>query len=89
MEGAQGRGAGYRYFGAAKNLPGVKELFEKEEPKIVRKTRFQVRFVDACNKHGRQQSAAAARSNSSQQQLTAAARSSSRQQQLAACSVHL
>jgi hypothetical protein len=30
-----GRGGGYRYFGAAKNLPGVKELFEKEAPKQV------------------------------------------------------
>jgi pre-mRNA-splicing factor ISY1 len=29
------RGAGYRYFGAAKQLPGVKELFEKEAPKPV------------------------------------------------------
>lgn len=25
-------GRGYKYFGAAKNLPGVRELFEKEEP---------------------------------------------------------
>lgn len=30
------RGPGYRYFGAAKQLPGVKELFEKEAPKQVR-----------------------------------------------------
>lgn len=30
-----GRGGGYRYFGAAKNLPGVRELFEKEPPKQV------------------------------------------------------
>eukprot|EP00197_Chlamydomonas_leiostraca_P006466 CAMPEP_0202869426 /NCGR_PEP_ID=MMETSP1391-20130828/12445_1 /ASSEMBLY_ACC=CAM_ASM_000867 /TAXON_ID=1034604 /ORGANISM="Chlamydomonas leiostraca, Strain SAG 11-49" /LENGTH=206 /DNA_ID=CAMNT_0049549739 /DNA_START=110 /DNA_END=726 /DNA_ORIENTATION=- len=37
-----GKGAGYRYFGAAKNLPGVKELFEVEAPKQVRKTRFQM-----------------------------------------------
>ena len=29
------RGPGYRYFGAAKQLPGVKELFEKEAPKQV------------------------------------------------------
>ena len=35
---ATGRGAGYRYFGAAKNLPGVKELFEKEAPRQVRWT---------------------------------------------------
>ena len=32
---AQGRGPGYRYFGAAKQLPGVKELFEKEAPRQV------------------------------------------------------
>ena len=32
---ATGRGAGYRYFGAAKQLPGVKELFEKEAPRQV------------------------------------------------------
>jgi pre-mRNA-splicing factor ISY1 len=25
-----GKGQGYRYFGAAKSLPGVKELFEKQ-----------------------------------------------------------
>ena len=31
-----GRGGGYRYFGAAKSLPGVRELFEKEPPKKVR-----------------------------------------------------
>jgi len=30
-----GRGGGYRYFGAAKALPGVRELFEKEPPKKV------------------------------------------------------
>lgn len=33
------QGMGYRYFGAAKNLPGVKELFEKEPPKKVKRTR--------------------------------------------------
>lgn len=37
-----GRGAGYRYFGAAKQLPGVKELFEKEPPKQIRRTRYQM-----------------------------------------------
>ncbi|GBF95063.1 pre-mRNA-splicing factor [Raphidocelis subcapitata] len=42
IEGASGKGPGYRYFGAAKNLPGVKELFEKEAPKVVRRTRFQM-----------------------------------------------
>ena len=36
VEGASGRGPGYRYFGAAKQLPGVKELFEKEAPRQVR-----------------------------------------------------
>lgn len=35
MAEATGRGPGYRYFGAAKNLPGVKELFEKEAPRQV------------------------------------------------------
>ncbi len=30
-----GRGPGYRYFGAAKQLPGVRELFEKEGPRQV------------------------------------------------------
>jgi len=36
---ASGRGAGYRYFGAAKSLPGVRELFEKHETQRVRRTR--------------------------------------------------
>eukprot|EP00882_Tetradesmus_deserticola_P003365 GHRQ01003561.1.p2 GENE.GHRQ01003561.1~~GHRQ01003561.1.p2 ORF type:complete len:276 (+),score=127.02 GHRQ01003561.1:563-1390(+) len=36
------RGAGYRYFGAAKQLPGVKELFEKEAPKPAVRSRFQL-----------------------------------------------
>ena len=31
--GATGKGAGYKYFGAAKQLPGVRELFEKEAPR--------------------------------------------------------
>ena len=39
---SSGKSAGYRYFGAAKQLPGVKELFEREAPKVVRKTRFQM-----------------------------------------------
>ena len=30
---------GYKYFGAAKDLPGVKELFEPDPPKPIRKTR--------------------------------------------------
>ena len=33
LGGATGRGAGYKYFGAAKQLPGVRELFEKEAPR--------------------------------------------------------
>ena len=36
---AMSKGAGYRYFGAAKNLPGVKELFEKVEVKQARATK--------------------------------------------------
>ena len=36
---SSGRGAGSRYFGAAKQLPGVKELFEKHEPQKVQRTR--------------------------------------------------
>lgn len=44
---ATGRGAGYRYFGAAKTLPGVRELFEKEAPKPVRRSRMQLyRSID-------------------------------------------
>lgn len=30
---------GYKYFGAARDLPGVRELFEEEPPKLPRKTR--------------------------------------------------
>merc|ERR1712147_402543 len=33
---------GYRYFGAARSLPGVKELFDKQAPKVVKKTRYQL-----------------------------------------------
>lgn len=36
------RGVGYRYFGAAKNLPGVRELFELEPPKKIRRTRHEM-----------------------------------------------
>lgn len=43
-----GRGPGYRYFGAAKQLPGVKELFEREAPRQVRRTRADMhRAIDA------------------------------------------
>lgn len=39
---------GYKYFGAAKDLPGVRELFEQEPPKVVRRTRAQLhKDVDA------------------------------------------
>ena len=36
---ATGKGAGYRYFGAAKALPGVKELFDRPPPRPQRVTR--------------------------------------------------
>lgn len=35
-----GRGPGYRYFGAAKKLPGVRELFEKPPELRKRRTRY-------------------------------------------------
>ena len=38
-EASSGRGPGYRYFGAAKQLPGVRELFEKDAPRQVRTVR--------------------------------------------------
>jgi len=39
---------GYKYFGAAKDLPGVRELFEQEPPKAPRKTRGELyKNVDA------------------------------------------
>lgn len=39
---------GYKYFGAAKDLPGVRELFEQEPPKPVRKTRAELyKDIDA------------------------------------------
>ena len=41
-DGVTGRGGGYRYFGAAKQLPGVRELFEKEPP---RKVPFSVSYT--------------------------------------------
>jgi pre-mRNA-splicing factor ISY1 len=40
--GGAGRGPGYKYFGAARNLPGVKDLFEKEGPRQIRRTRAQM-----------------------------------------------
>lgn len=39
---------GYKYFGAAKDLPGVRELFEPDPPKPIKKTRAEyMRYVDA------------------------------------------
>lgn len=39
---------GYKYFGAAKDLPGVRELFEQEPPPPARKTRTELmRDIDA------------------------------------------
>ena len=42
VDGMDQRGGMYRYYGAAKNLPGVKELFEKPEKRTVRRTRHQM-----------------------------------------------
>ena len=39
---------GYKYFGAAKDLPGVRELFEEEAVKLARKTRGELmKDIDA------------------------------------------
>lgn len=35
--GRDSRGVGYRYYGAAKNLPGVKELFERDTSAVQKK----------------------------------------------------
>ena len=46
--GGDSRGGGYRYFGAAKQLPGVKELFDVGGPRTVRRTRHQMnKAIDA------------------------------------------
>ncbi|KAG0498078.1 hypothetical protein HPP92_002769 [Vanilla planifolia] len=43
-----GRGPGYRYFGAAKKLPGVRELFEKPPEMRKRRTRYDIyKRIDA------------------------------------------
>jgi pre-mRNA-splicing factor ISY1 len=42
QRGGGGGGPVYRYYGAAKNLPGVKELFQKPEKRTVRRTRAQM-----------------------------------------------
>ena len=49
MSSSAGRGPSYKYFGAAKNLPGVKELFEKPKPaKKARRTKHEIlRSIDA------------------------------------------
>merc|ERR1711972_172106 len=39
---------GYKYFGAARDLPGVREMFESDAPKEVKKTRAELmKDVDA------------------------------------------
>ena len=39
---------GYKYFGAARDLPGVRELFEQDPPKVSRKTRAELyKLIDA------------------------------------------
>jgi pre-mRNA-splicing factor ISY1 len=39
---------GYKYFGAARDLPGVRELFEGDKPAVIRKTRAELmKEVDA------------------------------------------
>ncbi|KAF9612046.1 hypothetical protein IFM89_037965 [Coptis chinensis] len=41
-----GRGPGYRYFGAAKKFPGVRELFEKPPELRKRRSRHSVKMTD-------------------------------------------
>mmetsp|Transcript_23854 Transcript_23854/g.39446 ORF Transcript_23854/g.39446 Transcript_23854/m.39446 type:complete len:272 (-) Transcript_23854:288-1103(-) len=41
-------GKGYRYYGAAKKLPGVRELFKKAAPERTKRTRFEMlKSIDA------------------------------------------
>lgn len=41
-------GKGYRYYGAAKRLPGVRELFKKAPPERAKRTRFEIfKTIDA------------------------------------------
>eukprot|EP00667_Euglena_gracilis_P020609 EG_transcript_22349 len=43
FEGAEAKGAmGYKYFGAAKDLPGVRELFEKAPAGPAKRTRYEM-----------------------------------------------
>ena len=45
---SQNQKGGYKYFGAAKELPGVKQLFETPKQRVVRKTRHQLnKSIDA------------------------------------------
>ena len=43
---------GYKYFGAAKQLPGVRELFEESAPKAKRKTRGELNKLIDVNYYG-------------------------------------
>ena len=36
---------GYKYFGAARDLPGVRELFESDAPAVIKKTRAELMKV--------------------------------------------
>ncbi|CAM6084280.1 unnamed protein product [Calypogeia fissa] len=48
VEAASGKGLGYRYFGATKQLPGVKELFEKPPELKKRRSRYEMyKRIDA------------------------------------------
>uniref|UniRef100_A0A804MWF5 Uncharacterized protein n=1 Tax=Zea mays TaxID=4577 RepID=A0A804MWF5_MAIZE len=47
-----GRGPGYRYFGAARKLPGVRELFDKPPEMWKRRTRYEIH--KRINARGRQ-----------------------------------
>jgi len=42
------KGSAYKYFGAAKNLPGVKELFARKERDSKRQKKFDMRGIDAA-----------------------------------------
>ncbi|KAJ7566810.1 hypothetical protein O6H91_02G119700 [Diphasiastrum complanatum] len=48
VDAASGKGLGYRYFGAAKQLPGVRELFEKPPELKKRRSRYEMyKRIDA------------------------------------------
>jgi len=42
------KGSAYKYFGAARNLPGVKELFARKERDAKRQKRFDMRGINAA-----------------------------------------